>query len=75
MKRWLRCILLLLIMALGLFGASGEESISNVYHAHENAGMKIALTFDDGPHPRLTPEILAVLKKYDVPATFFLVGV
>ena len=74
MKRWLRFILLLLIMALGLFGASGEESISNVYHAHENAGMKIALTFDDGPHPRLTPEILAVLKKYDVPATFFLVG-
>ncbi|MFF5481424.1 bifunctional polysaccharide deacetylase/glycosyltransferase family 2 protein [Streptomyces sp. NPDC012935] len=34
----------------------------------------IALTFDDGPNPTWTPQILAILKKYDVPATFFLVG-
>ncbi|MFF7533583.1 bifunctional polysaccharide deacetylase/glycosyltransferase family 2 protein [Streptomyces bobili] len=34
----------------------------------------IALTFDDGPNPTWTPEILAILEKYDVPATFFLVG-
>ncbi|MBZ3907248.1 bifunctional polysaccharide deacetylase/glycosyltransferase family 2 protein [Streptomyces griseiscabiei] len=34
----------------------------------------IALTFDDGPNPTWTPEILDVLKKYDVPATFFVVG-
>lgn len=35
---------------------------------------EIALTFDDGPHPAYTPRILAILKKYKVPATFFLVG-
>ncbi len=32
------------------------------------------LTFDDGPDPTWTPRILAVLKRYGVPATFFLVG-
>ncbi|MEU6468617.1 glycosyltransferase [Streptomyces massasporeus] len=34
----------------------------------------IALTFDDGPDPTWTPQVLAILEKYDVPATFFLVG-
>jgi len=34
----------------------------------------VALTFDDGPHPRFTPQALDVLKRFDVPATFFLVG-
>ncbi|NCB62914.1 MAG: polysaccharide deacetylase [Clostridia bacterium] len=33
----------------------------------------VYLTFDDGPSAR-TPEILAVLKKYNVKATFFVVG-
>jgi hypothetical protein len=34
----------------------------------------VALTFDDGPDPTWTPKILAVLRHYRVPATFFLVG-
>ena len=34
----------------------------------------IALTFDDGPDPIRTPEILALLKKYDAKATFFVLG-
>jgi cellulose synthase/poly-beta-1,6-N-acetylglucosamine synthase-like glycosyltransferase/peptidoglycan/xylan/chitin deacetylase (PgdA/CDA1 family) len=34
----------------------------------------VALTFDDGPDPTWTPKILAVLRRYRVPATFFLVG-
>ena len=40
-----------------------------------NDEMKIALTFDDGPHPTLTPRILDILEKYNVKATFFMVGV
>jgi peptidoglycan/xylan/chitin deacetylase (PgdA/CDA1 family) len=32
---------------------------------------KIVLTFDDGPHPTITPQILDLLKKYQVKATFF----
>ena len=34
----------------------------------------IALTFDDGPNPPYTEEILDILKKYHVKATFFLIG-
>ncbi len=35
---------------------------------------KIALTFDDGPHPRYTPQILEILEEYGIKATFFVVG-
>jgi peptidoglycan/xylan/chitin deacetylase (PgdA/CDA1 family) len=35
---------------------------------------KIALTFDDGPHPNYTSELLAILSKYSVRATFFCLG-
>jgi peptidoglycan-N-acetylglucosamine deacetylase len=34
----------------------------------------IALTFDDGPWPRTTPEVLEILKKENISATFFWVG-
>jgi peptidoglycan-N-acetylglucosamine deacetylase len=34
----------------------------------------IALTFDDGPSPHNTPEVLALLKEFGVPATFFMIG-
>nr|WP_260407740.1 bifunctional polysaccharide deacetylase/glycosyltransferase family 2 protein [Planomonospora venezuelensis] len=34
----------------------------------------VALTFDDGPDPRWTPELLAVLAKHGAKATFFAVG-
>ena len=34
----------------------------------------VALTFDDGPSPIDTPQILDILKKYNIKATFFVVG-
>lgn len=34
----------------------------------------VALTFDDGPSPIYTPQVLAILKKYNIKATFFVVG-
>jgi len=34
----------------------------------------VVLSFDDGPHREYTDEIVAILKRYDVPATFFEVG-
>ena len=34
----------------------------------------IALTFDDGPHYERTPYILDILKRYDIPATFYVLG-
>jgi peptidoglycan/xylan/chitin deacetylase (PgdA/CDA1 family) len=39
-----------------------------------HAGKTVALTFDDGPDPRFTPPILAILARARVPATFFMVG-
>jgi cellulose synthase/poly-beta-1,6-N-acetylglucosamine synthase-like glycosyltransferase/peptidoglycan/xylan/chitin deacetylase (PgdA/CDA1 family)/spore germination protein YaaH len=35
---------------------------------------KIALTFDDGPDPEWTPQILDILKAKHVPGTFFIIG-
>ncbi|MFJ8580476.1 polysaccharide deacetylase family protein [Micromonospora sp. NPDC093277] len=35
---------------------------------------RVALTFDDGPDPQYTPQVLALLKQYSVKATFCLVG-
>jgi peptidoglycan-N-acetylglucosamine deacetylase len=34
----------------------------------------VALTFDDGPSPAYTPQVLAVLRRLRVPATFFTIG-
>ena len=67
--RWLS--LLLVLLALPWISTSAE---TQVYRSVETDTKKIALTFDDGPHPTLTPRILEILKKYDVKATFFMVG-
>lgn len=34
----------------------------------------VAITFDDGPHPQGTPQVLEILREADAPATFFLAG-
>ena len=38
-------------------------------------GGRIGLTFDDGPHTTVTPQILATLRAHNAPATFFMLGV
>jgi peptidoglycan/xylan/chitin deacetylase (PgdA/CDA1 family) len=35
----------------------------------------IALTFDDGPHPKFTPQLLETLDRYQIKASFFWLGV
>ncbi|GLC88052.1 polysaccharide deacetylase family protein [Lysinibacillus piscis] len=41
----------------------------------DNTSVKrIALTFDDGPHPKVTEQILNTLDKYHAKATFFMLG-
>jgi peptidoglycan/xylan/chitin deacetylase (PgdA/CDA1 family) len=50
-------------------------SITFVRRAGAAVGTRaVALTFDDGPSPEYTPRILAILKRFHVRATFFLVG-
>jgi peptidoglycan/xylan/chitin deacetylase (PgdA/CDA1 family) len=40
----------------------------------DSAVKNIAISFDDGPHPEYTPQLLAVLDRYQIPATFFWLG-
>ncbi|MBO4284329.1 MAG: polysaccharide deacetylase family protein [Clostridia bacterium] len=43
-------------------------------YAKESDQPRVALTFDDGPHPGRTKRILALLERYSVKATFFILG-
>ena len=54
---------------------SDLETDPDVIYRKDTDGKKqIALTFDDGPHPKYTPMILEILEEYGVRATFFMVG-
>jgi peptidoglycan/xylan/chitin deacetylase (PgdA/CDA1 family)/uncharacterized caspase-like protein len=50
-----------------------RDSKTEIY-GYDLPEKSIVLTFDDGPHPRYTDEILATLKKYNARALFFDVG-
>jgi peptidoglycan/xylan/chitin deacetylase (PgdA/CDA1 family) len=39
-----------------------------------NSARKLAITFDDGPNPAITPKLLDLLDRYKAKATFFLIG-
>ena len=54
-------------ISTGVAGVTPAESESNLK-------KKIALTFDDGPHPEYTPMLLDGLKEREVSAAFFLMG-
>lgn len=53
-------------------------SLQHLYHGVVWRGNKrkkcVYLTFDDGPIPEVTPQLLDLLKREDVKATFFMVG-
>lgn len=53
--------------------ASQEVSTGKIA-GEEDVVKKIALTFDDGPHPRYTEQLLDGLKERNVVATFFVTG-
>lgn len=38
------------------------------------SAKQLALTFDDGPNPAITPKLLDLLDRYDARATFFVIG-
>ena len=48
------------------------NKINNIYNGEE--GKRVFLTFDDGPSESVTPKILDTLDKYDIKATFFVLG-
>lgn len=60
---------------ISIKASNGSNSDEGIYHNNKNDYMKIALTFDDGPHPRYTAQILDILDKYNIKATFFVIGI
>ncbi len=74
----------LLVMCGGLFWQyavyEGSDPVQKTAAVISNADQTdpeeklVALTFDDGPHPVYTEEILAVLAEEDVQASFFMMG-
>jgi peptidoglycan-N-acetylglucosamine deacetylase len=72
--RWIIWLLLLSLFSPKLSYAKVPEA-QPMYriqiHSHQKV---IALTFDDGPHPFNTPQLLNLLKQEQVKATFFVLG-
>jgi peptidoglycan/xylan/chitin deacetylase (PgdA/CDA1 family) len=63
------------VAALGIPAWASFHPRSQLFGATVcSAGLGCALTFDDGPNPRVTPKLLALLEKHRVPATFFVLG-
>jgi peptidoglycan/xylan/chitin deacetylase (PgdA/CDA1 family) len=60
------------IAAWGAVAPSSELFGSTVRHTASS--RKIALTFDDGPNPAVTPRLLDLFERHSVCATFFLIG-
>jgi peptidoglycan-N-acetylglucosamine deacetylase len=61
--------------------ASGLAAWGALHPASQLFGLTLrrlesgcALTFDDGPNPEVTPRLLSLLDRHEVPATFFLLG-
>jgi peptidoglycan/xylan/chitin deacetylase (PgdA/CDA1 family) len=61
-------LLSFLLCALALCGCQG------VYFKGQTEEKAVALTFDDGPDPFYTPQVLEILDRFNVPATFFMIG-
>ena len=59
------------VAALAIGGHGTAEPAAAIVNEH---GPVIALTFDDGPYPKVTGHILDVLEKNGVCATFFVLG-
>lgn len=61
-----------------LIAEQDYRKIPSAYQVQKMGGTtekKLCLTFDDGPDPKYTPQILDILKKYKVPGAFFVVGI
>ena len=65
-------VVLSFIVALSMIMCCSCYAINDQMHTDDS--KKIVLTFDDGPHPYQTRQIMDVLDKYGIKATFFVIG-
>lgn len=72
--RYLACLLAAWVVLLSFSLNIGAEAQIIYRYASKTGAARIALTFDDGPHPRYTPLILDILEEFEIKATFFAVG-
>lgn len=65
-----------IMSGVGNGGVMTQKAVTAAVTQKDGQGekKKVALTFDDGPHPEYTPQMLEVLKEQNVKATFFLLG-
>lgn len=75
-RGWLPVILIvcILIGSFYYYVYYGFGHQADIYRRADTAEKIVAITFDDGPSCDYTPLILDILKEYNVPAAFFLVG-
>ena len=64
---------LLILMIYGVVNIQANFFVEAIAEGKTN-DKRIALTFDDGPDEVITPQVLAMLEKHQIPATFFLIG-
>jgi peptidoglycan/xylan/chitin deacetylase (PgdA/CDA1 family) len=63
--------------AAGLLAYAGRYPDSKIFGpaiTHTNSPRKLAVTFDDGPNPTMTPKLLDLLDRHKTRATFFVIG-
>lgn len=58
----------------GLQARAMDQGLRPVIRQGDTSEKAVALTFDDGPDPRFTPQILNILKEESIAATFFMTG-
>jgi len=51
-----------------------ERLTPNLTYRIRTSHPLVALSFDDGPHPIFTPQVLEILHQHNAHATFFLIG-
>ena len=69
--------IIIIYIAIVAWGSS-TINLNYFFFSHCNGSTKskeIAITFDDGPHPDITPKLLHLLKKHNIVATFFCTGI
>ncbi len=72
---WCLWLAVALFVVMGFGVAIPQLRLFGPYVCDGNSARKaVALTFDDGPDPRSTPALLALLREAGVPAAFFAVG-
>lgn len=63
-----------MMFSCAAFSGNVDAAASHIYAANRDAGKYVALTFDDGPHPVYTEQILEILEEHGAKATFFVIG-